>query len=51
MKYTKILAVLFSALTFGGATYVLMNHGRVSAGYAVIPMVFAVACIVNSRKN
>lgn len=35
MKYAKILGVLFSVLTFAGATYVLLNHGQASTGYAV----------------
>lgn len=30
-------------ITFVGAGYVLMNHGQVNAGSAVVPMVFAMA--------
>ena len=43
MKQTilLVLTIIFIALTLGGVIYVLMNHGTVSAGYAVIPMVFA----------
>lgn len=38
-----VLTIIFIALTFCGAIYVLMNHGAVNAGYAVVPMVFALA--------
>ena len=40
MKVFLILYVLFAALTFVGAGYVLYNKGTVNAGYAVIPMLF-----------
>ena len=45
MKQTILLGftVIFIALTLGGAIYVLMNHGAANAGYAVVPMVFALA--------
>lgn len=39
-----ILSMLFTAQTFAGAIYVLVNHGTVNAGYAVIPMASTVAC-------
>ena len=32
--------LIFMILTFVGAGYVLLNHGRVNAGYAVIPRCF-----------
>lgn len=35
-----VLTIIFIALTLLGAAYVLMNHGTVNAGYAVVPMVF-----------
>lgn len=35
------LAVIFIILTFLGVLYVLLNHGTHSAGYAVVPMIFA----------
>ena len=38
-----ILTVVFGILTFCGAGYVLYNKGQVNAGFAVIPMVFALA--------
>ena len=33
-------SIIFMILTFVGAGYVLLNHGLVNAGYAVIPMCF-----------
>lgn len=40
-----VLGVIFIVLTFIGAAYVIANHGNVSAGYAVIPMLGALICI------
>lgn len=40
---TFIISILFMLLTFMGAGYVLINHGHVNAGYAVIPMLFCLA--------
>lgn len=39
-KVYFILFVCFEILTFAGAIFVLTNRGQ-SAGYAVIPMLFA----------
>lgn len=55
-KLFFILSILFIILTFAGAIYVLMNHGTVNAGYAVIPMILAIACsnlfkIYNDKEN
>lgn len=38
-----ILSIIFTILTFIGAGYVLINHGKVNAGYAVVPMCFSFA--------
>ena len=38
--FALIMSFIFMILTFVGAGYVLLNHGRVNAGYAVIPMCF-----------
>lgn len=38
-----MLAIIFILLTLLGAAYVLFNRGTVNAGYAVVPMVFALA--------
>jgi hypothetical protein len=45
------LSIIFVILTFIGAGYVLYNSGKVNAGYAVVPMCFAVASIAFYRKN
>ena len=47
----KILTAIFALLTFIGAGFVLFNHGKVNAGYAVVPMVFTVACLGIYRSN
>lgn len=49
-KASLIGSVLFTILTFFGAGYVLLNNGTVNAGCAVIPMVFALACIGSYRR-
>ena len=49
-KLALILSIVFIILTFAGAGYVFFNHGRANAGYAVVPMVFALACFVFYRK-
>ena len=41
-----ILTILFAALCFIGAGYVLVNNGEVNAGYAVIPMCLCLCCSV-----
>lgn len=43
-KVLQLLTIVFGLLTFAGAIYVLINHGTVNAGYAVVPMVMALAC-------
>lgn len=48
-KLLLILSIIFVILTFVGAIYVLINKGTVNAGYAVVPMVMALACS-NSYK-
>lgn len=43
-KVALILGIIFLILTFIGGGYVLMNHGEVNAGYAVIPSFFTIIC-------
>lgn len=43
-KLIFILSAVFVILTFVGSGYILINKGTVSAGYAVVPMVMALAC-------
>lgn len=42
-KTALALSIIFIVLTFIGAGYVIYHGGRVNAGYAVVPMVFALA--------
>lgn len=49
-KLTLALGVIFIILTFVGAGYVLLNGGKVNAGYACVPMVFALISISFYRK-
>ena len=51
-KVALLLSIIFLILTLMGAAYVLYSGGAVNAGYAVIPMVFALASIsfYRSRK-
>ncbi len=50
-KLTLIFGIFFSILTFIGAAYVLYNEGGVSAGYAGVPMMFALACTALYRQK
>ena len=43
-KTALILGIVFLILTFIGGGYVLINHGQVSAGYAVIPGLWTMIC-------
>ena len=47
------LSILFIILTFIGAIYVLKSGGEMNAGYAIIPMIFTIACInfLNNKTN
>ena len=49
-KIMLALSALFIILTFVGAGYVLYNAGSVNTGYAVIPMVLALACVAFYRN-
>ena len=48
-KGLLVLSVIFILLTFAGAIYVISSKGEVNAGYAVIPMVFALASMAGYR--
>ena len=43
-KAALILGIIFLVLTFVGGGYVLINHGQVNAGYAVVPGTWAMIC-------
>lgn len=49
LKLFFILTILFSVLCFIGAGYVLYNKGQVNAGYAVIPMLCTICCLLGYR--
>ena len=49
-KILFLLSILFTILTFLGTVYVLLNKGQVSAGYAVVPMLWAVLFITTYNK-
>ena len=42
-KILFALEIIFVALTIAGAVYVMTSGGKASPGYAVIPMVLALA--------
>lgn len=50
-KLAFALSIIFIVLTFVGAGYVLYNSGKVNAGYACVPMVFALASIAFYRHK
>ena len=49
-KILLILSIVFILLTFVGASYVLTSNEKANAGYAVIPMVIALACLASYRS-
>lgn len=49
-KIAMILSTIFIILTFIGAGYVLLNGGKVNAGYACVPMIFALISISIYQK-
>ncbi len=52
-KIALILGIIFLFLTFIGGGYVIINHGQVNAGYAVVPGLWAMICFsyYRSRKQ
>lgn len=50
-KIILALTIIFIILSFIGAFYVLSNHGQVNAGYAVVPSIFAIACLTSYKKK
>lgn len=49
-RLSLALSIVFIILTFAGAGYVLLNGGKVNAGYACVPMVFALLSISIYQK-
>ncbi len=50
-KVAFVLGIIFTLLSFAGAAYVLYHGGRVNAGYAVVPMALATACMACFRQQ
>lgn len=50
-RFAQILSIIFVILTFVGAGYIWYHHGTVSAGYAVVPMLFALVSILFYRQK
>lgn len=50
-KLALIAGIIFLILTFAGGGYVIINHGEVNAGYAVIPSLFTIICFGYYRKE
>lgn len=48
-NFLLILSVFFIVLLFVGIIFVLKSNGTINAGYAVIPMLFALASLVGYR--
>ena len=44
-KLLLVLSILLTILTFAGAFYVFLSNGTANAGYAAVPMLFAIVCI------
>ena len=49
VKALLVLSIVFTVLTFVGTCFVLTSKGTANAGYAVIPMVVALACLTCYR--
>ena len=50
-KTALILGIIFLVLTFIGGGYVFMNHGKVNAGYAVVPRIWTMICFAYYRNK
>ncbi len=50
-KTALVLSVIFIILTFISAGFVLYNRGQANAGYAIIPLVFALSSIAFYRNR
>lgn len=50
-KIALVLGIIFLILTFAGGAYVLMNHGKANAGYALIPSLWCMICFGYYRSK
>ena len=48
-KLLLVLSIVFTVLTFVSAILVLTSNGTKNAGYAVVPMTIALACVAGYR--
>ena len=48
-KLLLILSIAFIILTFVGAIFVLASNGTANAGYAVVPLAIALACLAGYK--
>lgn len=50
-KIALILGIVFMTLTFTGGGYVILNHGQVNPGYAVVPGIWTILCFTYYRSK
>lgn len=50
-KIALILGIVFLILAFAGGIYVIINHGQVNAGYAVVPGLWTMICFGYYRSK
>ena len=50
-KVSLILGIVFLILTFIGGGYVLIPHGQINAGYAVVPAIWCMICFGFYRRH
>lgn len=50
-KIYLILGIIFTIITLIGVGYVLLNYGKVNAGYACVPMVFTIIFVAMYRAK
>ena len=50
-KIALILGIVFLSFTIIGGGYVILNHGQVNAGYAIVPSIWAMICFGYYRNK
>ena len=46
-----VFSIVFTLLTLAGTVCVIISHGQKSAGFAIVPAVFAIAFISALKKQ
>jgi hypothetical protein len=46
-----VFSIVFTLLALAGTVYVIISHGQKSAGFAIVPAVFAIAFISALKKQ